>query len=136
MRHWSLGRVSGFELFGCVHLLGHAHWLGMFACKYLARDEEHAKDKDLAAYGILWDTPMATGYSHLLLTFFYKGVQIYATFISGFFAQSGRKFSLKIVDLNFLNTPSLADTVATNAPRNPSAVVQGAGLGPKRQICL
>ena len=27
----------------------------MFACKYLARDEEHAKDKELAAYGILWD---------------------------------------------------------------------------------
>jgi len=24
----------------------------MFACKYLARDEENAKDKDLAAHGI------------------------------------------------------------------------------------
>ena len=26
MRHWSWGHVSGFELFGCVHPLGHAHW--------------------------------------------------------------------------------------------------------------
>ena len=105
MRHWSSEHVSEFELFGCAHRLAHAHWLGRFACKYLARDEEHAKDKDLAAYGILWDTPMATGYSHLLLTFFYKGVQIYATFISGFLEQSGRKFPLKTTDPSSWNTP-------------------------------
>jgi hypothetical protein len=49
VRHWSLGHVSGFELFGCAHLHARAHWLGKFACKYLAQDEEHAKDKDLAA---------------------------------------------------------------------------------------
>ena len=69
VRHWSWGHVSGFELFGCVHLLGNAHWLERFAFEYLDLYEEHAKDKELAAYGNLLDTPRAPGYSHLHLTF-------------------------------------------------------------------
>lgn len=67
-----------------------------------------AEDKELAAYGIPGITGMSSGYSHLHLPLYYKGVQIYATSIPGFLAQSGRKFSLKIVDLNFLNTPQFS----------------------------
>lgn len=52
--------LLGFELFGFVHRHARAHWLGKFACKYLARAEEHAKDKDLAAYGIHLDYPSGT----------------------------------------------------------------------------
>jgi len=61
VRHWSWGHVSGFELFGCVHLLGHADWLEEFAFEYLALDEEHPKDKELAAYGILLGYPCVLG---------------------------------------------------------------------------
>jgi hypothetical protein len=35
-------------------------------CGYARLDQ---KNKELAAYGILWDTPMAPRYSHLHLTF-------------------------------------------------------------------
>ena len=64
--------LLGFELFGCVHRLGRAHWLGRFACKYLALigllpccmagtlPIEIAKDKELAAYGILLRLPNGT----------------------------------------------------------------------------
>ena len=58
--HWSWVHVSGFELFGCVHRHARAHWLERFACKYLAWDEELAKDKELAAYGILFGYPTGT----------------------------------------------------------------------------
>jgi len=48
---------------------GSARRVCLAACPLLLRNRLQKKNKELAAYVILWDTPMAPGYSHLHLTF-------------------------------------------------------------------